>query len=235
MESINAWTSLWAQSKSISNFYLPSVESTNSWAKLDFKPQLQNAVFLADHQTHGRGRGSHQWLNTEPGTACLSTWCFTIPSIPHPLLNMRIGFALFESASLTWPALAFALKAPNDLYLLDGKFAGILTEVVTGGTTAIYIGIGMNVFAKPYLNEQKTQALADHTALRKQDWFTFCDHLFTRFTSLSQDSSRAHLTNSEQDKILRALKKYIGNAIQTIEPDGSLQLTNGRICHWNEL
>lgn len=235
MESVNAWTAQWAKHRNVKHSYLPSIESTNVWAKSEFRWDHTTHVFVADHQSHGRGRGGHSWTNGAPGTTWMSTWAFALNAVPHPLLNMRIGLHLYNAIAATWSNPLLALKAPNDIFTADGKLAGILTEVVTGRQNALFIGIGLNVFSKPELPEQPTQSLSAITSIDKVHWFDFCDHLLSGFNSLLESPTLSSLSLAESDDILKALKKYTTNSVESLLPDGTLILNDGRRRHWNEL
>lgn len=235
MTSVNAWTAQWAKQKNLKHFYLPAIESTNAWAKTEFRWDHKLCVFTADHQSHGRGRGQHSWTNSTPGATWMCTWSLALDRIPHPLLNIRIGLKLYQALKKTWPITDLALKAPNDIYLGKGKLAGILTEVVSGGNNALFIGIGMNVFAKPDLPEQITQSLSPIARVDTHSWFSFCDHLHQGFHSLLESSAEAHIAPTEKDDILSALKNYTGNTVADLLLDGTLILNTGYRIHWNEL
>lgn len=234
MKSINQWTAEWAKEKGLTTFYVPSVASTNSWSKKEFTSGA--AVFLAEHQTEGRGRGNHLWKNSTAGSTLLSTWCYNLKTQAQPLTNLRIGLALFEALYSLDPSLDLAIKAPNDIYITEGKLAGILSEVVTDGNrTTLHIGIGLNVFEKPLLEEQATVCWTEHSSLTKENWFHFCDNLHSRFLIIVQDPSREQLIPEEQVELLFGLKKYFDNDIVRVERDGTLALSDGTLLSWNEL
>lgn len=235
MDSVNAWTSQWAKQQSIKAHYLPEVESTNSWAKSEFRWNSKFAVFTADHQTHGRGRGGNVWTNSAPGSTWMCTWCFAAKTVPHPLLNMRIGFALYSAINQTWNLPQLSLKAPNDICLGPGKLAGILTEFVSGPQSSLFIGIGMNALDTPDLEMQKTQSLSQNETVDSARWSLFCSSLFRRFQDLLDASSQSTLSAQERDDILLALKNYTLNPVEDLLPEGTLILRDGSRRHWNEL
>lgn len=151
---------------------------------------------------------------------------------------MRIGLAVYYSLLHTWPTLEFSLKAPNDIYVLDGKCAGLLTEVVSSGArggTTLHVGLGLNVFSKPDLLDQKTAALAEFAPIDQESWFLFCSTLFSEFLLLMQTIELDQLSKAEQKQLLLSLKKYIGNQVKDVLSDGSLVLNDGTLVLWNEL
>src|SRR5229473_3364290 len=108
------------------------------------------SVVVADHQTAGRGRLSHQW-ETRAGTALLVS--FVLP--PNPLLSLAAGVAAAEACGS-----GVRLKWPNDL-LLDGrKVGGVLVEATAAKAIC---GIGINLTWAPegaaQLNQPRDQLL----------------------------------------------------------------------------
>lgn len=117
-------------------------------------------VYVARHQTNGRGRMvGRQWIDT-PGESLLMT--VLIERLPEELLRSAVSQgsqplqiiaavatinALRALAKPTVESTRFSIKEPNDI-LLDGrKLAGILTEAVWQGDDlrALILGIGINV------------------------------------------------------------------------------------------
>jgi BirA family biotin operon repressor/biotin-[acetyl-CoA-carboxylase] ligase len=117
-------------------------------------------VYVAAHQTNGRGRmPGRQWIDT-PGDSLLMS--ILIEDLPPELLRSAVtqgsqplqiiaAVATINALrSLSKPEIEstrFAIKEPNDI-LLDGrKLAGILTEAVWQGDDlrALILGIGINV------------------------------------------------------------------------------------------
>jgi len=102
-------------------------------------------LLFAERQTAGRGQFHRPWASEEP----LGLW-FSL------LLRMEISDASIPSLS-AFAAVALAetlkelgfpearIKAPNDLYLLGKKIAGILVETRTGKSPFAVVGIGLNV------------------------------------------------------------------------------------------
>ncbi len=217
-------------------FFKNTINSTNTWAKEDYKGQSPFALFLADEQTQGRGRSNNTWSQSDKGHTLLSTWCLLLSSHPQPLFPLRIGLLLFECCQKNWPALPWALKAPNDIYIGDSKWAGILIEVTQMESfVCAYIGVGANIFSTPKNIDQKTTALTDHTPFDEHTWLAFCYSFYEGLLQIQKDPSRTKLTGAETKALQSALLKYTDNHIQTLLPDGSLRLTSGELIHWSEL
>lgn len=232
--SINQWTQNWANNHSqLDCLYTQSTESTNLWAK----NQVLNrdTVLLADEQTKGKGRGSNSWTNTCDGSTLLSTWFFIAES-PQPVFAARIGLALFDALSKTWPSLNFSLKAPNDIYLNSGKLSGILIELEPQTKDCcFYVGVGLNATNSPQVDGQITSFLQQDVELTKESWATFCDEFYNNLQQVKRTSGASTLSDNERAFILEALNKHPEKSYQDIHADGSLVGSDGSIVHWQDL
>jgi len=122
--------------------------STNDFILQLIKPELaEGFVVFAERQTAGRGQRANRWESA----AHKGLW-FSI--------FLRPKISLAESARLTaWAAenvadtvakelaLRPTIKAPNDVYIGDGKIAGVLVEMraEAGFGHVAIAGIGINV------------------------------------------------------------------------------------------
>jgi BirA family transcriptional regulator, biotin operon repressor / biotin---[acetyl-CoA-carboxylase] ligase len=128
--------------------YATETGSTNDDALAAARAGAESgSVFLADHQTHGRGRRGKTWV-ASPGRNLLCSI----------LLRPRAGSALVSALTLAVglgvrSALAastrsvLAVKWPNDVLAGERKLAGILCEGQFEGNrlAALVIGVGINV------------------------------------------------------------------------------------------
>lgn len=107
-------------------------------------------LIVADRQTAGRGRGGRRWASA----AGAGLWMTLIerPSDPQALdvLSLRLGLKLARILD-GFAGDRIEIKWPNDLYLLGGKLAGILTEARWQDERPAWvaIGIGINVRTPP--------------------------------------------------------------------------------------
>lgn len=103
-------------------------------------------VVLADRQTSGRGRAGRRWAS-ESGQGI---WMTVIerPNDPRALdvLSIRLGLRAARALDRYAPS-TVRVKWPNDLYVADGKLAGILVEARWRANRIdwVAIGIGVNV------------------------------------------------------------------------------------------
>jgi BirA family transcriptional regulator, biotin operon repressor / biotin---[acetyl-CoA-carboxylase] ligase len=108
----------------------------------------EGSVFVAEEQTAGRGRGTHQWDSApSAGIYCSLVLRPHLPPSEALILSLAAGLAVRAAVQQLDSRIAPDLKWPNDL-LIDGKkFCGILTEMNAEVTRVRYIvvGIGINV------------------------------------------------------------------------------------------
>jgi len=109
-------------------------------------------LVLAETQTRGRGRGGKAWSSPTGMGLWMSLLVEQAGSIAAlPILPLRVGLALATAVDLVVPGLPVALKWPNDLMVDGRKAAGILCEVVQGGSgrPRVVVGVGINVRQDP--------------------------------------------------------------------------------------
>jgi BirA family biotin operon repressor/biotin-[acetyl-CoA-carboxylase] ligase len=107
----------------------------------------EGAVFAAEQQTAGRGRGGHSWESEQSvGIYCSTVLRPVIAPADALLLSLMAGIAVAEAVEQT-TGLHPDLRWPNDVLLNGKKFCGILTEMSGEPTQVRYavIGIGINV------------------------------------------------------------------------------------------
>lgn len=238
--SVFVATQTWAQTSGVACQSAPEVSSTNDWAKdRAFSPgQADFEVCLADHQTQGRGRGSHSWSDFSSGDQLLSSWSFRLQSPPQPVTSPAMGLAVFRAAVATWPDLPWSLKAPNDLFCQGAKVAGLLIESIQQGEqTRLIVGLGLNVFSKPdipqagclrdFLNEETIDELT---------WSLFLDRLWLEMVACLRET-RSTLSANQCRSLKYALNRnpQLLSPFAGITPEGSLILPQGQRIEWQSL
>ncbi len=107
----------------------------------------EGAVFIAEEQTAGRGRGGHTWESEKSvGIYCSALLRPQVSPAEALPLSLAAGLAV-ATAIAAATGMKPDLRWPNDV-LLDGKkFCGILTEMNAEATRVRYavIGVGINV------------------------------------------------------------------------------------------
>ena len=135
------------------------IDSTNSY--LLNKKQAVNElnICIAEMQTKGKGRSGKIWESPKEKNIYLS-----IGSVLDNKISELDGFSIFI-ALMICDALKdlYKIKAkikwPNDLYLENKKFGGILIETkMVNKKLSIVIGIGLNIFMKTneFINQEWT-------------------------------------------------------------------------------
>lgn len=237
MQNIGFITQSWCLKRQIPVEFFPSIDSTSSYAKTLMNDPLENHktlhLVIADSQTAGRGRGTHTWINAEPGTNLLSTWSFRLTRPPQPITSARVGLALFNSLTKVWPQAHFSLKAPNDIFIGDKKVAGLLLEAIEQGPhIRLLIGLGLNVFSAPALETATSLKSVIDEELLFSNWDFFLDEL-CREMQMACDQLSTVLSVFDCERLLEALNRFpnIKEKYTQIDPDGSLR-SGQRITHW---
>lgn len=120
----------------------PSTQDLAAAEPRDASGRFVEAVFWADHQTHGRGRQQHEW-HDEPG-ADLAVTFRVQAALPAPL---ALPAAVPVAVALACERLAgrpLRIKWPNDVFLDGRKLCGVLIDAGSVGPDTYLIGIGIN-------------------------------------------------------------------------------------------
>jgi BirA family biotin operon repressor/biotin-[acetyl-CoA-carboxylase] ligase len=107
----------------------------------------EGAVFLAEEQTAGRGRGNHSWeSHPSLGIYCSVLLRPTLSPADVLPITLMAGVCVAESVQRV-TGLSADLRWPNDVVIGGKKFCGILTEMNSEATRVRYVvvGIGINV------------------------------------------------------------------------------------------
>lgn len=133
-------------------YVLDSTTSTNDDARrLVEQGAPHGTLVIANEQTHGRGRDTHDWIS--PSGAGI--WMSLLVRRPIPArwggwVPLAAGLSAADAIERT-TGVSPRLKWPNDLWVGDRKLGGILVESATNRDTLdwIVIGIGVNHSAAP--------------------------------------------------------------------------------------
>ncbi len=115
----------------------------------------EGAVFLAEEQTAGRGRGGHSWDSEKS----LGVYCSVVlrPALSPSetlMLSLAAGIAVAVAVEQC-TGMRADLRWPNDVLLNQRKLCGILTEMNAEPTRVRYVvvGIGINVNQPSFAGE----------------------------------------------------------------------------------
>lgn len=238
MMSINQLTHEWAKQVGLTSYFYPEITSTNDVAKKEFIGSgLSQAVYLADHQTAGRGRNQNNWQNMAGGEILLSSWCFRTQTSPQPIFTPLVGLAVYKALKSLNPEFKLRLKAPNDIILEGSKLAGILVEVTQQGPDFfICVGLGLNVFDAPQVDVPTTFLKKAGTTFNEKIWNHFCDELLEGLEKALRLGQDKELDDNERLQLLTALNAELPpeEQYQKISPQCDLYTATG-IISWMDL
>ncbi len=132
--------------------WISETGSTNDLAKENFQKRgVLWHCFVADSQTRGRGRKGRSWISPPgtglylsiavPRTGILEAW-FPLTCAVASLTAIQSLLTKSRCAKLP----SIRIKWPNDLYIGNGKIAGMLCELASGSESSAWIiGIGINI------------------------------------------------------------------------------------------
>jgi BirA family biotin operon repressor/biotin-[acetyl-CoA-carboxylase] ligase len=122
----------------------------------------EGIVFFAEHQTAGRGTRGQKWISHSNQGLWFSILLRSqLPLDQCPLLVQMAAIAAAETVE-HWSKRPVFIKAPNDLYLDEGKLGGFLLETSNGWDFQV-LGIGINVRSAPEIKGYPTVALNQFT------------------------------------------------------------------------
>ncbi|MGE0525947.1 MAG: biotin--[acetyl-CoA-carboxylase] ligase [Bdellovibrionales bacterium] len=239
MISTTQTTLEWARQRQIPILFQPQTGSTNEDAKsVALQEAADFVLYLTSHQTAGRGRGTHQWLDTGGGESLLSTWSYRLTSPPQAIAAPRVGLALFHAVRRSWPSLVWGIKAPNDLHLDGHKVGGLLLETVSSGERhRLLIGLGLNVFNHPRRFSEATHLIHTlDTSPGDGEWFQFLDELHIQLNLAIPECLLHELSESARRDLVQALnanpaRPYV---VQDISGAGDIIHSGGTI-RWLDL
>ncbi|MDR2677351.1 MAG: biotin--[acetyl-CoA-carboxylase] ligase [Puniceicoccales bacterium] len=146
--------------------FYESVGSTNDVARqrLQVNGGPKVIIVCARQQTNGRGRGINRWVSNRPNNIYLS---FGFPMKTDSLACFPLVLAgkiahRFRGAF----AVDLTVKTPNDLLLNGKKVGGILLEV-PAEIPGWILGVGINLFSDPGLQEQCAQPVGAIDLVRR--------------------------------------------------------------------
>ena len=145
------------QKNSCNYIHLNSTKSTMDDAKKYLEKFHSNVVILADEQQNGKGRRGNIWISPPGNIYCSIVLNNTIPINEYYLFSMLTAV----SVKLTLEDLGsneIKFKWPNDFFLKNNKFGGMILETHNSKKDNKYviIGIGINFSSSPSIADYKT-------------------------------------------------------------------------------
>jgi|JI10StandDraft_1071094.scaffolds.fasta_scaffold69810_4 BirA family biotin operon repressor/biotin-[acetyl-CoA-carboxylase] ligase len=197
-------------------------------------------VFVADHQTKGRGRNGNAWVS-DPGAGLLLSVLFfpTLEPMDAPRVTLAIGAAIAERIDGVLRDLGSAarvqVKWPNDLEIDRKKLAGILVEAQTRGEklSSVVVGVGINVVPS-YLDDDvaaRSCALTVPDEVRRLDRadlaFRVVDAILSATRTFEAEGLKPFLDALETRDALVGGKIRVGDVegvAAGVAPDGCLRV-----------
>ena len=146
-------------------------------------------MVVAQEQTEGKGRFGHGWYSPRGEGLYVSYLLYPDWEMERAsFLNMIAGLSVANTVQETGgTALPLRLKPPNDVYILDKKVCGILSEMGSLNTRINWavVGIGVNLNHQEFPEELETRAtslLLEGVSVSHP--LVFCDHLTRHLESL---------------------------------------------------
>jgi BirA family biotin operon repressor/biotin-[acetyl-CoA-carboxylase] ligase len=128
---------------------LPTVPSTNDWAKQRAaEPACRLPLLVvAQEQTAGRGRGANRWWSAAGSLTFSLAWEPERSGIDlgqSPLVSLAVAVAVAEATAALASGRAVGIHWPNDVMAECRKLAGILVEVLANRRYVLGIGVNLN-------------------------------------------------------------------------------------------
>jgi len=101
-------------------------------------------LVLADEQTAGRGRGGRSWVSERGAGLWLTLLERPADASAIEVLSVRVGIRAARVLD-RYAAKPVSLKWPNDLFVDDGKLAGILIESRWREARVDWVAVGLGV------------------------------------------------------------------------------------------
>ncbi len=127
------------------------LESTTSTLDVAHRLAARGApagtLVLANEQTAGRGRGGKTWQSSPGAGLWLTLIERPTESSGLGVLSLRVGLSAAEALD-RFASEPIRLKWPNDLYVDQGKLAGVLVEARWREQAVEWVAIGLGVNVK---------------------------------------------------------------------------------------
>lgn len=137
--------------------YLTQCDSTNRWAKENYRQLIPYGAVYTLNQTGGRGRLGRRWENAA-NQALYYTAVVSLPMVQPETLPQLMSLVAVDALRQQY-GVACQIKWPNDLILQGKKIAGILCESTADPKNpearVWVLGIGINLAqSKEYFDAQ---------------------------------------------------------------------------------
>lgn len=197
--------------------------------------KLHGSLFLAEHQTAGRGRQGRSFYSPSSVGLYLSIVVVPPGGIQDPaLITATAALAVCQALKQVY-GIAASIKWVNDIFYQGKKICGILTEGVAdqtqGSIPAAIIGIGVNVAQSMKGFPQELEGIAgtvlppgDSRLQRNQLTAAIVQHLMTDLSIVWQQHKRHHSAGGIMEEYRRLSILKPGQKVEVFPlPDSSHQ------------
>ena len=222
----NIRANLCAKYKALPIVVYDTIDSTNTQAKLS---SIDQGIFVAKHQTAGRGRQGKSFYSPDSTGLYMSV---VLPITPMEAYEFTLTAAAAVAAARAIENvcnISVQIKWVNDLYLHGKKVAGILTEA---DIDRVIVGIGINISTESFPADIPLAGSLDAENISKSKLAaSFAENLFDITSSkirefMSEYRSRSMLLGKEIS-FEKDGNAFTANALR-IEDNGELTvLSNG--------
>ncbi len=182
-------------------------------------------LIIADEQSHGRGRGGHQWW-TGKGSLAFSLLVDRAGWNPElgasPWWSLATAVAIVETITPLVRPRVVGLHWPNDVFVEDKKISGVLIDALGDGRRIVGIGLNVNnslTSAPPPVCDTAT-SLMDLTG----ETFNRVELLITLLNSLRENWHRA-VESASHAKRYNSLCLQIGKPLSVETGDDTVHGT----------
>jgi BirA family biotin operon repressor/biotin-[acetyl-CoA-carboxylase] ligase len=213
--------------------FFPTIHSTNTeLMQAADAGAPEGAVYFADEQTAGRGRGAHAW-QSPPGSGLYVSILLRPRIAPADVLwlSLAAGLAVREAVQQV-TSLEADLRWPNDLLFGPRKFCGILTELNAEVTRVrhLVIGVGINVHQESFPEELSQQATSLRIETgkhwpRQEILAALLEAIHREATALTSDLAKA--TQSILTRLEQSSSWVKGKRVHVDEAEGYTGTTAG--------
>ena len=222
----NIRANLCAKYKALPIVVYDTIDSTNTQAKLS---SIAQGIFVAKHQTAGRGRQGKSFYSPDSTGLYMSV---VLPITPMEAYEFTLTAAAAVAAARAIENvcnISVQIKWVNDLYLHGKKVAGILTEA---DIDRVIVGIGINISTESFPADIPLAGSLDAENISKSKLAaSFAENLFDITSSKSREFMSEYRNRSmllgKEISFEKDGNAFTANALR-IEDNGELTvLSNG--------